>query len=139
AYQREVYRIVDAGGSVQAETLSRLMRETLQAFWGDDVEIDENAALTWMRQPHYYMGLYSYTYSAGLTVATQVSKRIAAEGQKAVEDWKKVLKAGSTLDPVGLAALAGIDITTDQPLNDTIDTIGGMIEEICRLTDELEA
>ncbi|MBR3652351.1 MAG: oligoendopeptidase F [Bacteroidales bacterium] len=139
AYQREVYRIVDAGGSVQAETLSRIMRETLQKFWGDDVEIDENAALTWMRQPHYYMGLYSYTYSAGLTVATQMSKRVQAEGHKAVEDWKKVLSAGGTLDPVGLAALAGIDITTDRPLLDTIETIGGMIDEICRLTDELEA
>ncbi len=139
AYQREVYKIVDAGGSVQAETLSRIMRETLQKFWGEDVEIDENAALTWMRQPHYYMGLYSYTYSAGLTVATQASKRIAAEGQKAVEDWKKVLAAGGTLDPVGLAALAGIDITTEAPLIDTIETIGGMIEEICALTEEMEA
>ncbi len=139
AYQRQVYKIVDEGGSVTAETLSRLMKETLQAFWGEDVEIDDNAAHTWMRQPHYYMGLYSYTYSAGLTVATQVSKRIQAEGQPAVEDWKKVLAAGGTLDPVGLAALAGIDITTDQPLLDTIETIGGMIDEICRLTDELEA
>ena len=139
AYQREVYRIVDAGGSVQAETLSRIKREVLEKFWGDAVEIIDGAELTWMRQPHYYMGLYSYTYSAGLTVATQVSKRIEKEGQKAVEDWKKVLAAGSTLDPVGLAALAGIDITTDAPLLDTIETIGGMIDEICRLTEEIEA
>ena len=137
AYQREVYKIIDAGGSVQAETLSRIKRETLEAFWGGDVEINEGAELTWMRQPHYYMGLYSYTYSAGLTVATQVSKRIQKEGQAAVEDWKKVLRAGGTLDPAELAALAGVDITTDAPLIDTIETIGGMIDEICRLTEEL--
>ena len=139
AYQREVYKIVDGGGSVQAETLSRIKREVLEKFWGDAVDIIDGAELTWMRQPHYYMGLYSYTYSAGLTVATQVSKRIEKEGAPAVEDWKKVLAAGSTLDPVGLAALAGIDITTDAPLLDTIETIGGMIDEICRLTDEIEA
>ena len=135
AYQREVYKIVDAGGSVNAETLTRLMKETLQAFWGDDVEISDDAAHTWMRQPHYYMGLYSYTYSAGLTVATQVCKRIEKEGQCAVDDWKKVLAAGSTLDPVGLAKLAGIDITTDAPLVDTIAYIGEIIDEIERLTD----
>ena len=57
------------------------MKETLQKFWGDDVEISDDAALTWMRQPHYYMGLYSYTYSAGLTVATQVCKRIETEAR----------------------------------------------------------
>lgn len=135
AYQRKVYQIVDDGGSVNAETLTRLMKETLQAFWGDDVEISDDAAHTWMRQPHYYMGLYSYTYSAGLTVATQVCKRIEKEGQCAVDDWKKVLAAGGTLDPVGLAKLAGIDITTDAPLLDTIAYIGEMIDEIEKLTD----
>ncbi|MDE6365208.1 MAG: oligoendopeptidase F [Lachnospiraceae bacterium] len=135
AYQREVYKIVDAGGSVNAEILTRLMKETLQAFWGTDVEISDDAAHTWMRQPHYYMGLYSYTYSAGLTIATQVCRRIEKEGQCAVDDWKKVLAAGSTLDPVGLAKLAGIDITTDKPLLDTIAYIGEIIDEIEKLTN----
>lgn len=139
AYQREVYKLVDEGSSVQAENLSGIMRNTLEKFWGDAVELNEGAELTWMRQPHYYMGLYSYTYSAGLTVATQMCKRIENEGEGAIEDWKKVLAAGSTLDPVGLAALAGIDITTDAPLLDTIDTIGAMIDEICQLTEELQA
>ena len=130
AYSREVYRIVDEGGSVTAELLSGIMKDTLKKFWGDAVEITDDAALTWMRQPHYYMGLYSYTYSAGLTVATQACRRIEEEGARAVEDWKKVLQAGSTKDPVGLAALAGVDITGDQPLLDTIAYIGSLIDEI---------
>ena len=137
AYQREVYKIVDAGGGVQAETLDRLMRETLEKFWGGDVELTDGAELTWMRQPHYYMGLYSYTYSAGLTVATQACKRIEAEGAPAVEDWKRVLAAGGTKTPLELAQMAGVDISTDGPLLDTIETIGGYIDEICRLTEEL--
>ena len=130
AYSREVYRIVDEGGSVTAELLSGIMKDTLKKFWGDAVEINDDAALTWMRQPHYYMGLYSYTYSAGLTVATQACRRIEEEGARAVDDWKKVLQAGSTKDPVGLAALAGVDITGDQPLLDTIAYIGSLIDEI---------
>ena len=139
AYQREVYKIVDEGGSVQAETLSQIMRDTLEKFWGDAVKINEGAELTWMRQPHYYMGLYSYSYSAGLTIATEMCKRIENEGEGAIEDWKNVLRAGSTLSPVELAALGGIDITTDGPLLDTIETIGAYIDEICKLTEELEA
>lgn len=135
AYQREVYKLVDAGESVQAETLSNIMRNTLEKFWGDAVEITDGAELTWMRQPHYYMGLYSYTYSAGLTVATQVCKRIEKEGAVAVEDWKKVLAAGSTKTPEELAKMAGVDISTDAPLLDTIETIGSIIDEICALTE----
>lgn len=52
----------------------------------------EGAELTWMRQPHYYMGLYSYTYSAGLTIGTVVSQKIKNEGQPAVDAWLETLK-----------------------------------------------
>ena len=137
-YQREVYRIIDEGGSVNADVLSDLFRKNLELFWGDTVEIPEGAELTWMRQPHYYMGLYSYTYSAGLTVATQAMLRIEKEGEPAVNDWKKFLAAGGTEDPVGMARIAGFDITTDGPLNATIDYIGSLIDEICRLTEEID-
>ena len=137
-YQREVYRIIDEGGSVNADVLSGLFRKNLELFWGDAVEIPEGAELTWMRQPHYYMGLYSYTYSAGLTVATQAMLRIKNAGGPAVNDWKKFLAAGGTEDPVGMARIAGFDITTDGPLNATIDYIGSLIDEICRLTEEID-
>ena len=138
AYQREVYKIIDNGGSVQASTLNKLKRDVLEKFWGDAVTINEGAELTWMRQPHYYMGLYPYTYSAGLTVATQVSKRILIEGQPALDDWKEVLKAGGSKTPVELAKMAGVDITTDKPLLDTIAHIGNVIDEIIELTEEIE-
>ena len=101
------------------------------------MEINEGAELTWMRQPHYYMGLYPYTYSAGLTVATQVSQRILREGDIALEDWLKVLEAGGTKDPVELSLMAGVDITTDKPLLDTIKYIGEIVDQIENLTDEL--
>lgn len=137
AYQREVYKIIDQGGSVQASKLSSIKKNVLQKFWGDTVNIVDGAELTWMRQPHYYMGLYPYTYSAGLTIATEVSKRILKEGQPAIEDWRAVLKAGGTKTPVELAKMAGVDITTEKPLVDTIEHIGNMIDEIIKLTEEL--
>ena len=137
-YQREVYRIIDAGGSVNADILSGLFRKNLELFWGGAVEIPDGAELTWMRQPHYYMGLYSYTYSAGLTVATQAMLRIEKEGEKAVADWLRFLAAGGTEKPVDVAKIAGVDITTDGPLNATIDYIGSLIDEICALTEEID-
>lgn len=136
-YQREVYKIIDDGGSVHAKKLNELKRETLEKFWGEEVEINPGAENTWMRQQHYYKGLYPYTYSAGLTIATEVSKRILREGEVAVEDWKNVLKTGGKKDPVELAAMAKVDITTDQPLKNTIAYIGEIIDEIEKLTEEL--
>lgn len=138
AYQRKVYELVDNGGSVTASTLNELKRSVLEQFWGDTVEINDGAELTWMRQPHYYMGLYPYTYSAGLTISTQVSQRILNEGETAVNDWLKTLQAGGTKSSVELAKMAGVDITTDKPLQDTIKYIGSMIDQLEELTAELE-
>ena len=137
AYQREVYKLVDKGEAVPAETLNEIYKNVLKKFWGDEVELTEGCELTWMRQPHYYMGLYSYSYSASLTIATQVMKRIRKEGQPAVDDWKKTLAAGGTVTPVEFAKMAGVDVTTDAALIDTIDYIGGIIDEIEELNKEL--
>ncbi|MBE5891084.1 MAG: oligoendopeptidase F [Lachnospiraceae bacterium] len=138
AYQREVYKLIDQGEAVPAETLNEIYRGVLEKFWGDAVELTDGCELTWMRQPHYYMGLYSYCYSASLTIATQVAKRIRKEGQPAVEDWKKTMAAGGTVTPAEFAQMAGVDVTTDAALNDTIEYIGSIIDEIEALTDELE-
>lgn len=137
AYQREVYKKVDNNESVSAPELNRLKRQVIEEFWGEDVTITEGAELTWMRQPHYYMGLYPYTYSAGLTIATAMSKRVLNEGQPAVDDWLKVLKSGGTKSPVELAQMAGVDVTTDQPLRDTIDYIGKLVDQLEALTEEI--
>ena len=137
AYQRKVYDIIDAGGNVNAPKLNELKREVLEQFWGDTVEINEGAELTWMRQPHYYMGLYPYTYSAGLTISTQVSQRILNGDETAVSEWIEVLKAGGTKTPVELAKMAGVDITTEQPLRDTIAFIGDLITQLEQLTEQI--
>lgn len=130
AYQREVYRLIDRGEAFTAETLSDLKKGVLEDFWGDAVEINEGAELTWMRQPHYYMGLYSYTYSAGLTIATQAFLNIrSGEDEQAVDNWINFLKLGR-INPVDAAKVAGVDITTAQPLENTIDFLNETVDAI---------
>ncbi|WP_414046454.1 oligoendopeptidase F [Macrococcus equi] len=138
AYQREVYLLIDQGESMTADVLNHIKRQVITDFWGDAVEITPGAELTWMRQPHYYMGLYPYTYSAGLTISTIMSQRILKEGKPAVEAWKEVLKTGGALPPVELAKKAEIDLTTDKALKETIAYIGSLVDELEKLTLEIE-
>ncbi|SCT78546.1 oligoendopeptidase [Staphylococcus xylosus] len=138
AYQREVYNKVDNGESLTAPVLNQIMLDVYGQFFGDSVKLTEGTELTWMRQPHYYMGLYSYTYSAGLTIGTVMSQRIENEGQPAVDAWLETLKAGGSKSPVALADIANIDIRTDAPLKSTIGYIGSLVDELEKLTDEIE-
>ncbi len=136
-FQRECYKLVDAGQSLSAADFNRLKLATLKKFWGDTVEITEGAELTWMRQPHYYMGLYPYTYSAGLTIATAVNHQLLTEGESAIQTWIEVLKTGGSVPPLEFAKMAGVDVSTDEPLKMTINYISKQIEEIITLTEKI--
>lgn len=136
AYQREVYRLIDAGKSFDANKLSELKRNVLEEFWGDSVELEPGAELTWMRQIHYYMGLYPYTYSAGLTIATQAFLKIKS-GEESVDGWLDFLALGGQKVPAEATKVAGVDITTDQPLTDTIKYLDESVDRIIELTSQL--
>lgn len=129
-FQRRVYAHAEKGGSLTAKTLCSFKLDVIKTFWGDDVEVDEDAGLTWMRQPHYYMGLYPYTYSAGLTASTAIAKKIFTEGQPAIDQWIKTLKAGGTLPPEGLLQLSGLDISTAKPIESAVAYVGELINEL---------
>ena len=59
-------------------------------------------------------------------------------GESAVARWRAMLEAGSTRDPLGLAAIAGIDLSTPDALEHTIAYISGIIDEIAALTEEID-
>jgi oligoendopeptidase F len=129
-YQRRVYALAEDGKALTANKLSEVTRDVLSEFWGDTVEIDEGASLTWMRQPHYYMGLYPYTYSAGLTASTAVAQLIQEEGQPAVDRWLEVLRAGGTMKPLELLKHAGVDMSTPDPVRKAVAYVGSLIDEL---------
>lgn len=134
-FQRRVYEFAESGRPLTANLLCETMGDVLKTFWGDEVEIDENAGLTWMRQPHYYMGLYPYTYSAGLSAATAIAKQIFAEGEVAVNRWLDTLRAGGSKTPHELLKSAGIDMSTPAPVESAVGYVGELIDELIQLFD----
>ncbi len=135
-YQRRVYTLAEEGKALTAKSLTEIKTNVLSTFWGDSVEIDEGAGLTWMRQPHYYMGLYSYTYSAGLTASTAVAQMIKEEGQPAVDRWLNVLRAGGTMKPLELMKHAGVDMSKPDAIRKAVSYVGSLIDELERSYQE---
>ncbi|PEJ09106.1 oligoendopeptidase F [Bacillus wiedmannii] len=135
-YQRRVYTLAEEGEALTATTLTEIKTNVLSTFWGNSVEIDEDAGLTWMRQPHYYMGLYSYTYSAGLTASTAVAQMIKEEGQPAVDRWLDVLRAGGTMKPLELMKHAGVDMSKPDAIRKAVSYVGSLIDELERSYQE---
>jgi oligoendopeptidase F len=128
--QRRTYALAEKGQPITANVLNRVQGEILDEFWGGEVEIDDGARMVWMRQSHYYRGLYPYSYSAGLTIGTAVAKAVREEGAPAAERWVNVLKAGGTKKPLELAKMAGVDMTKPDPIREAVAYVGSLVDEV---------
>lgn len=137
AFQREVYKKIDNREPISANVLNQIKLNVIKQFWGDSVEVPAYAGLTWMRQPHYFMGLYPYTYSAGLTIGTEVSRKLFG-GELEPQRWIDVLKAGGTKKPLDLALMVDVDLSTETPLKNAIKFIDEAVDEIISITENLK-
>ena len=129
---KRIYAHSEAGRPITAALLSAEKGDILESYWDGVVEIDDGAKLTWMRQPHYYAGLYSYTYSAGLTCATVVAQSVREEGSRAAERWVNVLKQGGSMAPLELMKTAGVDLEDAATIGDAVNYVGRIVDEVDR-------
>ncbi|WP_078546661.1 M3 family metallopeptidase [Litchfieldia alkalitelluris] len=127
---RRLYKMAEAKTPLTTSSISETKGAILSEFWGDTVEIDEAAKLTWMRQPHYYMGLYPYTYSVGLSASTVIAKRIHEEGLDAGLQWTEVLKQGGAMKGLNLFKMAGLDLSTTELFSDAVSYVGKIVDEL---------
>lgn len=135
AFQRKVYTLIEEG-DLWSKQAQQHYEGSFDGFWGDAIEIDDDAALTWMRQAHYYMGLYSYTYSAGLVISTAGYLHLK-HSETGAEDWLNLLKSGGSKTPLESAMIIGADISTDKPLRDTIQFLSDTVDQIIAYSAEL--
>lgn len=127
---RRVYVLADKGNPITGALLSKLKGDILNEYWDGVVEVDDGARLTWMRQGHYYMGLYSYTYSAGLVTSTLVADDLAQNGDVVARRWVDILKAGDTRKPLELARMAGVDLEDAATVQRAVDYVGRVVDEL---------
>lgn len=126
-FQVQVYRDADAGRLPGTDALQKIKLDVLRTFWGDSVDIDDNAGLTWLRQQHYYMGLYPYTYAAGQGIASLYQQRLKKDPH-AAERWCAALRQGSAVDAASLLQELDLDLRNGDAFRAVLAIIEGHVE-----------
>jgi oligoendopeptidase F len=103
--------------------------ELNKLYFGPDMISDDGIALEWARIPHFFYNYYVFQYATGFSAAVAIANRILAEGEPAVKDYKKFLSGGCSTDPISLLKIAGVDMSTPQPVNEALKLFGELIDE----------
>ena len=129
-FELEAHRLVEEGGSLTAQWLCETYDRLNTLYFGDALSHDDMIQYEWARIPHFYRAYYVYQYATGFSAATAIAGRILSEGETAVEDYKKFLKTGSSMYPVDELKIAGVDMTSPEPVRDAMKTFEALIDEL---------
>ena len=134
-FEKIAHSMVQNGEGVTADRLCGIYYNLNKDYFGDDIVIDKEIELEWARIPHFYNPFYVYQYATGLSAAIALSKRILEEGKPAVEDYMKFLTGGSSQDPIELLKIAGVDMTSSEPIETALELFGNLLEELQKITN----
>ncbi len=119
----------EQGETLTADMLCEAYRGLNEKYYGKDVVIDDKIAIEWARIPHFYYNYYVFQYATGYSAAVALSNRILTEGEPAVKDYLQFLSGGRSADPISLLKIAGIDMSTSEPVEEALKKLGDLLDE----------
>jgi oligoendopeptidase F len=114
-FERWTHAQIEAGAALTAENLSEEWGR-LYALYHPAVELTDAVKIGWARIPHFYRGFYVFQYATGLSAAIAIARQIREEGQPAVDRYLRFLASGGSDYSIDLLRLAGVDMTTPEPV-----------------------
>lgn len=123
-------RMSEQGETLTADVLSEKYHALNKLYFGPDMVSDDGIALEWARIPHFFYNYYVFQYATGFSAAVAIASRILKEGAPAVADYKRFLSGGGSTDPISLLKIAGVDMSTPEPVNAALKLFGELVDEM---------
>ncbi|MDP9381915.1 MAG: oligoendopeptidase F [Chloroflexota bacterium] len=137
-FELELHERVERGEALTAEGMMTLMTNLFREAYGEEVEIDaDRVGITWAQFPtHLYANFYVYQYATGLSGAHALAEKVLAGEPGAAENYLAFLRSGSSLYPLDALKLAGVDLSSPEPVQQTFDVLSGLVDRLERLTTQ---
>jgi oligoendopeptidase F len=133
-FELEMHARAERGAPLSADILIDLMASLFKEGYGDEVEFDrERIGITWAEFGHMYMNFYVYQYATGISGAHALSHAILTGEAGAAERYLAFLKAGGSQPPLEAMKLAGVDLTSPEPVERAFEVLAGLVERLERL------
>ena len=129
-FELAMVRMAESGTTLTADVLSEKYLALNKLYFGPDMVSDDGIALEWARIPHFFYNYYVFQYATGFSAAVAIANRILREGAPAVADYKRFLSGGSSTDPISLLRIAGVDMSTPDPVNSALALFGELLDEM---------
>ena len=132
-FELRMYEMAGKGQPITGNALAKLYLDITRKYYGQDQGIsivDDYIANEWSYIPHFYRDFYVFQYATSFTASMALSEKVIGGDPGATKRYLAFLSAGGSKYPIDLLKDAGVDMTTDEPLNLTIKAMNRVMDEI---------
>ncbi len=129
-FEHWTHKTLEEGGTLTAQSMCDYYNELNKKYFGPAVADDEWIKYEWARIPHFYNSFYVYKYATGYSAAAAISDIILEKGP---EDYLKFLGTGDSNYPIELLKIAGVDMSTKEPIEKAMEVFKSLVDEFEKL------
>jgi len=130
-FEKIIHERQEAGEALTLDTLTKIYRELLVAYFGPDFTLDPQLDLECLRIPHFYSAFYVYQYATGMSAAVTLSRQVLETGDPS--RYLGFLQSGGKQYPIDTLKAAGVDMSSPQPVESALQLFAERVEELARL------
>jgi oligoendopeptidase F len=131
-----VHRRVEQGDGLTADRMIDLLADLSIEGYGDGMVVDRaRVGIQWGTFPHLFEDYYVFQYATGISGAHTLAHRILSGTPGAADAYLAMLQAGGSMYPLDALKMAGVDLTTPEPVQETFAVLAGLIDRLEKLID----
>ena len=141
-FELRMHEMAAKGLPVTGDALAALYFDITKRYYGHEAGIcvvDDYIQHEWSFISHFYHEFYVYQYATAFTASEALAARVKSGDTDAATRYLAFLSAGGSKDPIDLLKDAGVDMTTDEPLDLTMRQMTRVMDEMDRILDSRQS
>ena len=135
-FEHEAHKAAEAGESLTKDVLCKIHYDLNKLYYGGACKVDKEVQYEWMRIPHFYSSFYVYKYATGFCAAVALARGILSGDKEKLDAYRKFLTLGGSMPPIEELKVAGVDMSTPQPVCEALDYFAELVLEYKQLLDQ---
>jgi oligoendopeptidase F len=135
-FELRLHEMAEKREPITGDALAKVYLDITRRYYGHDEKVtvvDDYIAHEWSFVPHFYRDFYVFQYATSFTAAEALSAKVLSGDKEATKRYLTFLSAGGSDYPVQLLKNAGVDMTTDEPLDLTMRKMNAVMDEMEKL------
>lgn len=131
-FEEKIHTMVEENAPLSSEVLNATYLDLVKKYFGKGVKIFDCVKYEWSRIPHFYTAFYVYKYATGLISAINIVENLKS-GAITVDDYKKFLSLGCSLDPISALKTVKVDLSTEEPFTKAFNVLEKYLKDLEQL------